>query len=295
MYWFATSAAHPNLTEDDLHAAAGLRAAGHDVSVLVWDTQPANLRSGDTVVVRSCWDYHLAPARFVAWLADLAERGVTVANGYASLQWNMHKGYLLELSREHGIPIPPTILIERGQRIELGHVLDRLETHEVVVKPAISLSSHNTRRMRRGDDEAAAVFDAQIAHEDVLVQPFLPAINQGELSLVFFGGAYSHAVLKRPASGDFRVQKEFGGMHSLARPHLSVISQAARVLSATGERLDFARVDGIVVDGTLLLMELELIDPVLFFSLGGEQSVQRFVRAVTRQKSPLSAPVDNPA
>jgi glutathione synthase/RimK-type ligase-like ATP-grasp enzyme len=107
----------------------------------------------------------------------------------------------------------------------------------------------------------------------VMVQPFLPEIQEGEWSLVFLGGEYSHAVVKRPADGDFRVQHDFGGTVERREPEGSLIEDARNVLRAAAKATKtaigdilYARVDGIVRDGGLLLMELEVIEPVLFFS-----------------------------
>jgi glutathione synthase/RimK-type ligase-like ATP-grasp enzyme len=282
MFWFATSPQHADLTKDDRLAVLALEAAGLDVAPVTWGTRPPGMLAGDTVVVRSCWDYHLAPERFLAWLEALRADDIEVANGVDHIAWNMHKRYLLELQKEHGIAIPRTLLVQRGASTTLADALAAVGAREVVVKPAISLSSHNTRRMKSNAADRA-VFAAQVADEDVLVQPYLDEIEEGELSLLFFGGAYSHAVLKRPARGDFRVQKDFGGEHTLARPPLDVIAQAGRVLRATGEDFVYARVDGVVADGRFVLMELELIDPVLFLEFGGDAAVRRFVSALTRR------------
>ena len=117
-------------------------------------------------------------------------------------------------------------------------------------------------------DEAGsreAEFASMIATGRVLVQPFLEAINtEGEWSLVFYGGEYSHAVLKRPRQDDFRVQQAHGGTASVREPSTDVIDQARKVLAAAGQQTLYARVDGCVVDGKFVLMELELIEPDLF-------------------------------
>ena len=44
-----------------------------------------------------------------------------------------------------------------------------------------------------------------------MIQPYLPSIEtEGETSLLFFGGRFSHAVNKRPVPGEFRIQVQFG-------------------------------------------------------------------------------------
>jgi hypothetical protein len=103
-----------------------------------------------------------------------------------------------------------------------------------------------------------------------LVQPFQPEIqSEGEWSLIYFDGEFSHAVLKRPAAGDYRVQNDFGGTAELLEPPAAVLEGSAAALAAAKTRRPpvYARVDGIVAGGRYLLMELELIEPYLFLPL----------------------------
>jgi hypothetical protein len=106
-----------------------------------------------------------------------------------------------------------------------------------------------------------------LADGDVLVQRFLPEVQgEGEWSFVFFAGEFSHAVLKRPALGDFRVQEELGGSVVAAGPAPSLVRDAERFASHVPGPWAYARIDGVVADGKLTLMEIELIEPQLFLS-----------------------------
>ena len=111
-----------------------------------------------------------------------------------------------------------------------------------------------------------------------MIQPFLTEVpNHGEWSLVFIGGQYSHSVLKRAAPGDFRVQWQYGGTATSAEPHPEVLKAATKIIGSL-EQADYARVDGIVCGDDFVLMELELIEPVLFLGLG--RAADRFVEAI---------------
>jgi glutathione synthase/RimK-type ligase-like ATP-grasp enzyme len=241
--------------------------------------------------VRSCWDYHLAPVRFLAWLEGLRERGIRVANGVDAIARTLHKRYLLDLHHAHGVPIPPTVLVPRGDRPTLSELGAELGTNEFVVKPAISLSAFDTHRLHAEAPDAQRTLDALLAPHDMLVQAWLPEIAAGEYSLVFFDNAYSHAVMKTPATGDFRVQRDHGGTHRAIAPPAFVVDAARRVLDAMGASFDYARVDGVVVRHRFLLMELELIDPVLFFGLADEGARTRFADALLMVRAPGAATV----
>lgn len=263
------------LAEDDQRLVAPLRQRGFEVIPLVWDgeaptTEPA------AIVVRSCWDYHRKPAAFLGWL-DTVERGRTpVWNRPAVLRWNLDKRYLRELTAR-GVTVPRTVFVPQGPAPELARVLEEQGMAEVVIKPAVSLSAYRT--WRSDPDQAPAhqdEFAASLAEGTVLVQAFVPEVlTEGELSLVFIERRYSHAVRKRPRSGDFRVQVDHGGTREAAAPPAWVIERAARCLGTIPVPLLYARVDGVVVGEEFVVMEMELLDPVLFleFAAGAADGI----------------------
>lgn len=278
---FATYREIPALTADDLLAAEELRLLGFDVVPVVWDDPAADVHDLAAVVTRSCWDYHLRPDRFRSWLDALDRSGTPVLNSSRLVHWNMDKRYLRALAAQ-GVAVPRTVWVEAGDGGDLEALLHDHGIGEAVVKPAISLSAHETWRTSlsaaRGHQDA---FARLVSTGSVLVQELVEeVVSRGEISFVFFGGAYSHAVLKRPKEGDFRVQMDFGGSRELWSPPDSLVEQARAVVDLVEEPLVFARVDGIDVGGQLCLMELELIDPVLFLAFD-EQAPRRFAEAIS--------------
>lgn len=149
-------------------------------------------------------------------------------------------------------------------------------------KPAISLNAFGTWRTSLNTavlDEKQ--FAEQVGTQDLLVQPYLPEItSKGEWSLIFFRGQYSHAVLKRPLAGDFRVQREFGGEAIPAAPTADLIQQGKSILSIVPQDLLYARVDGIERDGRLVLIELEINEPLLFIK-SSAGAADRFADAIS--------------
>jgi glutathione synthase/RimK-type ligase-like ATP-grasp enzyme len=251
---------------------------------VVWDAASGEWATFDAVVIRSCWDYHLKLAPFLEWLDRLGRLGVPVFNSPGLIRWNADKHYLLELAAR-GVTIVPTRLVRQDAadpRRALLEALDGLGADEAVVKPAVSASAHATwRTSRERADADAPAFAALVSAGDVLVQPFLRTVAEaGEWSLVCFGGMPSHTVLKRPAPGDWRVQSELGGSAQRLPMPTAALRQAEQVLEAAeaaGAR--YARVDGCVMDGRFVLMELELIEPQLYLPLEPEAAA-RFARAI---------------
>ena len=281
---FATSRDHPELTADDRLAAAALNGLGVEVAPAVWaDTPPETLNGADAVVIRSCWDYHLYPEAFEDWVTACERSGAVVINAPALLRWNLHKRYLRELESQ-GVEIVPIVWVEGRDARPLGEVLRGAGWSEAVVKPAVSLSAYETWRTSPIAAAAhQARFEALRRSGDVLVQRYAPEIaTRGEWSLVFFGGVYSHAVRKVPKPGDFRVQMDHGGIVRREVAPRALVQAAERVLEVLPEAPVYARVDGIALGDQLLLMELECIDPVLYFGLE-PLAAERFARGVVER------------
>ena len=218
-----------------------------------------------SAVIRSTWDYHLEPERYAVWLRRCARDGVNLWNRPATVLENMNKRYLADLAGA-GVEVVAMEYLERGQPQSVRAILERRGWHQVVVKPAVSASAFGTWRtsIERADVDQARL-DREVAERSLLVQPFVDEIvSQGEWSLVFFGGEYSHAILKRPAAGDFRVQEELGGHAVPAEPPSAVIEQARAILGRVPAPLLYARVDGVERNGRFVLMEVEINEPFLY-------------------------------
>lgn len=235
--------------------------------VLRW-TDPAVGDGADLVVVRTPWDYIHRHQEFldVCRAAD-----VPVLNPPDVLEWNSHKGYLVELA-EAGVPVVTTRLVRAGA----GSALEPAEAGAaVVIKPAVSSGSRGAGRFEAGDPAAGRHLADLMAGGDALVQPYVESVaERGERSLIFFGGRFSHAVDKVPAAGDYRVQEMYGGHYRAHPPTEAELAAAASALAAApAVELLYARVD--LVDGRSgpEVMELELIEPELF--LGFEAAAPR--------------------
>jgi hypothetical protein len=265
----ATSREVPTLTEDDRLLANELSQRGHAARAATWDDADVKWREFDRVVIRSCWDYHQRSAEFLSWLDFLEREHAPVWNPVALLRWNSHKSYLRELGAA-GLRVAPTVWLEHGSEASLQAVLDEQGWEEAVVKPAVSASAFRTRKIlsrEASDADIKRSFRDLLSEGDVLVQPFLSEIaRRGEWSLVFFAGELSHAVLKRPAAGDFRVQSEFGGQVFDSSPPPEVLEGARVASSKIRPPWAYARIDGVETGSGFTLMEMELIEPYLFLS-----------------------------
>jgi glutathione synthase/RimK-type ligase-like ATP-grasp enzyme len=261
----ATSEAYPSLTTDDQALLEPLTACTISGEPVIWSDKLFPWPSVDGVVLRSCWDYHLRLPEFLAWLTYLEEMKVRVWNAPSLLRWNSDKAYLRDLEAK-GILVIPTIWPEQGACLD--DLLRVAAWNEAVVKPRVSATAYKTCLTSAHQTAAAQhTLDELLRGPGALVQKFMPEIaTRGEWSLMFFSGRYSHAVLKTPKAGDFRVQHDFGGQQRSAEPPAHVLEDAVRVIEAIASTPLYARVDGVESGGRLHLMELELIEPALFLT-----------------------------
>lgn len=275
---FVTCDALPELTPDDRRAASALVARGHDVRPVVWSDATIDWRAFAALVLRSCWDYHKQPDAFRAWLDAIERDGAPLHNSARQARWNMDKRYLRDLEAR-GVATVPTRWLEPGDTSDLAAIRQSTGWRDLVVKPAISATAWRLHRVAASVRAWPAELESQLADGAWLVQPFVEAIGDGEWSLVFFDGRFSHAALKRPRDGDFRVQEEYGGRSDAATPPPGIVAQAASILDTLPERPLYARVDGVVSSDRFVLLELELLEPVLFFGLE-PAAVDRFANAL---------------
>lgn len=280
---FATCSVWPALTPDDQIAAAALERRGVDVTPAIWDDPAVAWSDYDLVVLRSMWDYYLKSARFSAWLDQLQVDGVRVLNPIELARWNADKQYLRELAGA-GAPLIPTVWVEPGQSFNLAAHLRSSEWREFILKPVISASGHNTFRFAADRlDEATACFTEMLANGSVMVQEYQPEIvSDGEWSMMFIDGNFSHAVVKRAVSGEFRVQEEYGGTTELVDAPPALIAEARAILDRVGHGWLYARVDGVRTPAGFRLMELELLEPGLFF-LNQPAAAEHFADAIVRR------------
>ena len=247
----------------------------------MWTDPSVDWHGFDAIVVRSVWDYFDRADEFAAWI-DRAEAAAPVFNPPVVLRWNAHKGYLRDLG-ERGVPVVDTLWAAQGTALDLPAALAERGWQDAIFKPAVAGGAEGLVRVRGADEARAAQpqLDEHLRADDVLVQPFLPSIEtDGELSLFFAAGELTHTIRKRPKRGDIRVQPEWGGTPEVvqAPPEAAEVAGLA-TRHAPGELL-YARVDLVrAPDGSLRLIELEVIEPRLFLRMAPEATA-RFADAI---------------
>jgi len=274
----ATAADQPDITPSDRLYADALERRDCAVTGAPWDGPRAAFAGADAVVIRSTWGYYRTPDAFRDWTEWVATAG-RLFNPVALVRWNLRKDYLGRLAAA-GVRVPRSELVASDA---IEGVFGRNGWQRAVVKPATGASGYFVDLLGRDEmRRRVAQWPAELRAGGVLVQEFLPEIADGELSLIFIDGAFAHAVRKRPPAGEFRVNSRFGATRTLETPPTDVVRQAADVLRALPEVPLYARIDGVVRAGILIVIEVEVLEPALFMDFH-PPSAELFADATIRR------------
>ena len=290
---FVTSSSYPNGTADDQLTQAPLHALGITLDIVCWDDPTVRWLDYDAVIVRSTWGYHNRIAAFRHWLEVCESHQVNLWNSAKMMMWNSDKHYLIDLQHRN-VPILPTAWVTRNRAVNMRHILESNGWNKAVVKPTISASAHNTwiTDISNAERDQTKLLE-MLVNGDVMVQAFAKEIiRTGEYSLMFFGGQFSHAVLKKPRAGDFKIQ---GGQLKRVIVPEAIMTQARAILRAVPQPPLYARVDGIIQEGKFVLMELELIEPSLFLAhdVAAPQLFAAAINAIVKASPPAHLPAPN--
>ncbi len=259
------------ILEDDQALMAELEACGISAVRVSWSNSNIDWKSYDLAVFRTPWDYFHRYQEFSAWLAATAKK-LPIVNPPETISWNINKRYLFELE-ELGVAIPEGKFLEAGMECALERMVKEAGWDTVILKPAVSGAARETYKFAQSQvSNYEERFQKLVAKEDMLIQAFQhPVLEKGEYSLMYFGGRYSHAVLKKAKPGDFRVQDDFGGSFEKVNPPQDMKTFADLVLQKTPCQHTYARVDVMWNNaGFPCLAELELIEPELWLRLHPE-------------------------
>ena len=268
------------VTDADLSIAA-MSKLGWTVEFVSWRSPHVDWNRYELVYICTPWDYQDDPDAYLAVLADIDQSAALLVNPVATVRWNLDKRYLCDLESK-GVRIVPSLWYDAWTDSIPAAAFAVHGTDRVVVKPRIGANADHTYVLTPGNCSAMSVRLTEVYRDrPLMVQPFIPAIEaEGEYSVFYFGGEYSHAIRKVPSPGDFRSQEEHGADIRFAPRDAALCAAAEVALAALEPAPVYARADYIRdADGTFLLMELELNEPALYFRMD-PGSPERFARAL---------------
>ena len=259
----------PDGWEIDAHLAIPhLRRHGWRVETLCWRAPAIDWSDFDAVYIGTAWDYPKAANEFLQTLQRIEDAGATLVNPLEIVQWNVDKSYLRDL-QTRGVSVVPTSWIRDSGALDLDAEFARFDCERIVVKPLVSTNATDTFALSKTTaGEFRSVIDDAFFARPCMVQPFVSSIESaGEVSLFYIDSALTHAIRKIPRAGDFRVQEEHGASLAVIEPTAEMLSCASPVLPTVSPQPVYARIDIVEGAGGWQLMELELIEPSLYFRL----------------------------
>lgn len=278
MILIATCRAWPEPTPSLRLLIDALQVRGIGAGLETWtDTPVEAFAAADLVLPLCCWDYHADPQRFAAWIEELDRRDAQLVNTPRVLLWNLRKTYLLDMAAQ-GLAVPRTLHLPVATHDTISAAMRQEGWRTAILKPVSGQSGHGVHKLDN-DDSAAWPLDGT----ERMLQAFQPDIGTfGESTLTFIDGEFSHAVRRRLKPGEWRANQQFGVTLEAFEPDPELVSAARRYLAVAPEMPVYARVDGIARPDGFMLMELELIEPYLYFErVAG--SVDRLAEALARR------------
>ncbi len=269
-----------NVQNEDDKLIDFLKSKGLNITKEIWNDEQVNWESYDLAILKSPWDYFNLIEDFYTWLVKIESKKVKLLNPIDIVKWNADKHYLHDIEKA-GLKVTPSIFLTKGDKVNLKEYFATFQAEKIIVKPAVSGGSKNTFKVTAANvDENNEKLCHLIKIEDFIVQPFLTEIEEnGEWSFIFFRGKFSHALLKKAAEGDFRVQATFGGTVHPQQPNPTLLNTAQEYINKFAENCLYARVDGAIVNHEFMLMELELIEPFLFLDVE-EKALENYYEAL---------------
>ncbi len=264
MILFATCREYPEPTPSLAALLQALSQKGVETSLRIWTETPIDVfAAADLVLPICCWDYHADPQRFADWLDALDGRGIRLVNDAEVLRWNLRKTYLLEMA-SGGLAVPKTVHLPQASVDAIKARMRGEGWDSAILKPVSGQSGFGVQKLELGQTSAWNLDDYDGG--EALLQAFQSDIGTlGEATLTFIDGEFSHAIRRRLKPGEWRANLQYGATPEAFDPSPEVVAAARRYLDAAPRLPAYARVDGLARPDGFMLMELELIEPYLYF------------------------------
>lgn len=242
-----------------------LESKGYEVSYEVWNDPTVDWKKFDLIYHANTEDFIEHISEFRNFFARLKSEKIPLLNTADQILFSADKSYLADLGKL-GHYVVPTELVPQNSQKSLQSILEEKSWDKVVVKGTVAgWGSDNWKSSLSDSITHQSRFQELNQRMPILIQPFIAEIEHGEYSLIFFDGDHSHSILKKPASGEYKIHKKYGGKHCETKAPEHAIASAKNLIDSLHPTPVKARIDGVMKDGKFMIMEVELGDPGLYF------------------------------
>jgi len=276
---------YDELFDDDRLLIAAFEAKGFKASLIVWTDPATDWSDYDIAIVRSTWDYIDRREEFLNVLSRIEASSCKLFNPLEVIRWNSNKNYMLDLEKWK-VPIVPTYKADGTDLKALQNSFAEKNWLEAVLKPAVGAGGADVHRTRSNEIlNKYKKLKLKQSHHNFIIQPLIDSVmTEGEWSYVYVNGELSHVLLKKPAAGDYRTNVVYGGSIISVQPQKNDLRYVDSILTKIPFDLLYARLDLVRVGDELAVMELELIEPVLYFNLARKGIEQMVNAAISKLK-----------
>ncbi len=270
--YIASSEKYVGKIQEDVYIRDTYRNKGFFCEIVTLKNIVKISKPFDGVILKSVWGYYLHYQEFLRQLSILRKKNIKLINDYNFIFWNIDKyKYLYEL--KHMNTIPTTLLSFKSIKkvFEIRNIIlqinKTLNTDTLVIKPCISESGYLTFKYDKTKNNKAIIALLQQNKQlNFIAQPYRPDILSGELSVVIINGISLYGIKRFP--GIFSEKLDPMYIRFISLP--GVIKKEVDILKIFflkkfGVFPNICRVDFLKIDTGYEILEVELIDPDLFF------------------------------
>lgn len=270
-----------NKVTDDILLKQELIKSNFNATIIAWD-ETNDYSKYDTVIIRSIWGYEEDIEKFEKFLDTLTKNNIIILNSISIMKNNYYKEKQFELLDKYDIPHIKTVFIPKNTKDIISLVKENIEG-EMIIKPSISASGKNTYLLNSNSKRKNIISlnDVNLKFEEInkttslMLQPFIKEIDDGEISLIYIDGKFSHAIKRFPS-----VFNENKGITYFADVPKNLLALGNRILEIKEYQGSlYERIDVVKKDNEYIVMELELVEPALFIKEVSNKRIQKEILA----------------
>jgi glutathione synthase/RimK-type ligase-like ATP-grasp enzyme len=258
---------------DDLMLCFGFIAQG--VYAEIVDYRKIAITDFDVFIVKSVWGYHKDIEGFLGLVGDIERSGKKLVNELSVLKRNLSKAEQSRFLARHRILMPKTRV--SGDYSEFLKAKGDFP-EGFVLKLAISAGSENIFIADKGSMSGVRQYFNQNTGKEILLQEYFPEVLRGEISVIVVAGKVLYGVL--------RLNKMFNGgkyeIRQITIPRGARETAQKIISSREYAGAVYLRVDMVVRHGEFYVLEVEAIEPALFFYALGKRERRKVIAAFVK-------------